>query len=75
VPATPEESTCVVETGRPKLSAAPIVPMATISAAVGCIRFDDQGRRRDYADIPKVVTDLVDDPFRSLAGELRLAGG
>ncbi len=37
--------------------------------------FDDQGRRRDYADIPKAVTDLVDDPFRSLAGELRLAGG
>lgn len=28
--------------------------------------FDDQGRRRDYADIPKTVTDLVDDPFRSL---------
>jgi hypothetical protein len=37
--------------------------------------FDDQGRRRDYADIPKAVTDLVDDPFRSLAGELRRAGG
>jgi hypothetical protein len=34
-----------------------------------------QGRRRDYADIPKAVSDLVDDPFRSLAGELRLAGG
>ena len=37
--------------------------------------FDDQGRRRDYSDIPKSVTDLVDDPFRSLAGELRRAGG
>lgn len=37
--------------------------------------FDDQGRRRDYADIPKSVADLVDDPFRSLAGELRRAGG
>ena len=36
--------------------------------------FDDQGRRRDYADIPKAVSDLVDDPFRSLAGELRRAG-
>jgi len=34
-----------------------------------------QGRRRDYADIPKAVSDLVGDPFRSLAGELRLAGG
>lgn len=37
--------------------------------------FDDQGRRRDHADIPKSVSDLVDDPFRSLAGELRRAGG
>jgi hypothetical protein len=37
--------------------------------------FDDQGRRRDYADIPKSIRDLVDDPFRSLAGELRRAGG
>lgn len=37
--------------------------------------FDDKGRRRDYKDIPKSVSDLVDDPFRSLAGELRLVGG
>ena len=37
--------------------------------------FDDQGRRRTYKDIPKSVADLVDDPFRSLAGELRRAGG
>jgi hypothetical protein len=37
--------------------------------------FDDKGRRRDYDDIPKSVADLVDDPFRSLAGELRRAGG
>jgi hypothetical protein len=37
--------------------------------------FDDKGRRRDYADLPKSVTELVDDPFRSLAGELRRAGG
>src|SRR5580692_12379346 len=37
--------------------------------------FDDNGRRRDYADIPKSVMELVDDPFRSLAGELRRAGG
>jgi hypothetical protein len=26
-------------------------------------------------DIPKSVSDLVDDPFRSLAGELRRLGG
>jgi len=37
--------------------------------------FDAQGRRRDYRDIPKSVTDMIDDPFRSLAGELRRAGG
>ena len=37
--------------------------------------FDDNGRRRAYKDIPKSVIDLVDDPFRSLAGELRRAGG
>jgi hypothetical protein len=37
--------------------------------------FDDDGRRRHYEDIPKSVVDLIDDPFRSLAGELRRAGG
>jgi len=37
--------------------------------------FDDKGERRHYKDIPKHVTDMVDDPFRSLAGELRRAGG
>jgi hypothetical protein len=37
--------------------------------------FDDQGKRRGYEDIPKSVKDLVDDPFRSLAGELRRQGG
>ena len=37
--------------------------------------FDSRGERRPYKDIPKSVADLVDDPFRSLAGELRRAGG
>lgn len=37
--------------------------------------FDDKGRRRTYKDIPKSIANLVDDPFRSLAGELRRAGG
>jgi hypothetical protein len=37
--------------------------------------FDAEGRRRHYRDIPKSVMALVDDPFRSLAGELRRAGG
>jgi len=37
--------------------------------------FDADGRRRHYRDIPKTISGLVDDPFRSLAGELRRAGG
>jgi hypothetical protein len=37
--------------------------------------FDDNGKRHHYADFPKQVSDLIDDPFRSLAGELRRAGG
>jgi hypothetical protein len=37
--------------------------------------FDDEGRRRHYREIPKTVAGLVDDPFRSLSGELRRAGG
>jgi hypothetical protein len=37
--------------------------------------FDDKGERRTHHDIPKSVSDLVDDPFRSLAGELRRSGG
>jgi hypothetical protein len=37
--------------------------------------FDAEGVRRHYESIPKSVRDLVDDPYRSLAGELRRAGG
>lgn len=37
--------------------------------------FDDQGKRRGYEDIPKSVAELIDDPFRSLAGALRRVGG
>jgi hypothetical protein len=37
--------------------------------------FDENGKRRNYDKIPKSVTDLVDDPFRSLAGALRRVGG
>jgi hypothetical protein len=37
--------------------------------------YDADGRRRHYDDIPKSVTGLIDDPFRSLSGELRRAGG
>ena len=34
-----------------------------------------EDRRRPYSDLPKSVDKLIDDPFRSLAGELRRAGG
>jgi hypothetical protein len=37
--------------------------------------FDAQGHRRSYRDIPKSVAGLIDDPYRSLSGELRRAGG
>jgi hypothetical protein len=37
--------------------------------------FDTEGKRRGYKDIPKSIRHLKDDPFRSLAGELRRRGG
>lgn len=37
--------------------------------------FDDLGVRRAYSDIPKSIPELADDPYRSLAGALRRAGG
>ncbi len=37
--------------------------------------FDVDGQRQDRDALPKSVADLLDDPFRSLAGELRRAGG
>lgn len=37
--------------------------------------FDGHGVRRTRSDLPKTVADMKDDPYRSLAGELRFAGG
>jgi hypothetical protein len=37
--------------------------------------YDTKGERRPFKDLPKTITELKDDPFRSLAGELRRAGG
>ena len=37
--------------------------------------FDDEGRRRSYDNMPTSVDDLTDDPYRSLAGSLKRAGG
>jgi hypothetical protein len=39
-----------------------------------CYPYDAKGERRHFKDIPKSVADLKDDPFRSLAGELRRSG-
>jgi hypothetical protein len=37
--------------------------------------YDASGRRRDFDEIPKKISGLKDDPFRSVAGELRRIGG
>lgn len=37
--------------------------------------FDEKGVRQPVDDLPKKITKLGDDPYRSLAGELRRAGG
>jgi hypothetical protein len=37
--------------------------------------YDAAGRRRDFDAIPKRISGLKDDPFRSIAGELRRRGG
>lgn len=40
-----------------------------------CHPYDRDGERVGYDEIPKRIADLPDDPYRSLAGELRRAGG
>lgn len=37
--------------------------------------FDAKGKRQPASTIPKSLTDLKDDPYRSLAGEVRRCGG
>lgn len=37
--------------------------------------FDERGKRQSYSAIPKRISQLTDDPFRSLAGAVRNAGG
>ena len=37
--------------------------------------YDAKGERCDPEDLPKKITKLVDDPYRTLAGEVREAGG
>jgi hypothetical protein len=40
-----------------------------------CHPYNAEGVRQDFDAIPTSVAELVDDPYRSLAGELRHAGG
>jgi len=40
-----------------------------------CHPYDAQGHRRDFDAIPATVAEMQDDPFRSLAGDLRRSGG
>jgi hypothetical protein len=40
-----------------------------------CHPYDQNGVRRDFKDIPARIGELRDDPFRSLAGEVRRLGG
>jgi hypothetical protein len=37
--------------------------------------YDAKGERHHFRDVPKSIAELKDDPFRSLAGEIRRAGG
>jgi hypothetical protein len=40
-----------------------------------CHPYDAEGDRTGFAAIPGKIADMKDDPYRSLAGELRRAGG
>jgi hypothetical protein len=40
-----------------------------------CHPYDDEGVRRGFEAIPSTIAKLKDDPYRSLAGELRRTGG
>jgi hypothetical protein len=58
------------------LSALPKAPFWTyMDNRAWCHPYDAAGKRRDFDAIPKRVSDLADDPYRSLSGELRRAGG
>ena len=37
--------------------------------------YDLRGHRRDFSELPKKLTDLIDDPYRSLAGVIKSSGG
>ena len=40
-----------------------------------CHLYDAEGEKRCFDDLPRKMTKLADDPYRSLAGEVRESGG
>ena len=40
-----------------------------------CHPYDDRGKRIEFDQMPRRITDLTDDPFRSLSRETRRRGG
>jgi hypothetical protein len=53
----------------------PAVFWRTMEFRAWCHPYDDRGKRRDYRDLPRRLSQLKDDPYRSLAGLVRNAGG
>ena len=56
---------------KPRANPAPEI----VASPLNVSSFDARGERRPCTDIPARITDLADDPHRSLAGLLRSAGG
>jgi hypothetical protein len=71
-----EKQTEVLVTVLADLSALPKTAFWTyLDNRALCHPYDAAGKRRDFDAIPKRIAALADDPYRSLAGELRRVGG
>jgi hypothetical protein len=71
-----EKQQSVLVTVLADLSALPKIQFWTyLDGRAWCHPYDAEGLRHDFAALPKSIAGLVDDPYRSLAGELRRAGG
>lgn len=53
----------------------PLVFWRTMEFRAWSHPYDHRGMRRDYRDMPQRLSQLEDDPYRSLAGLVRNAGG
>jgi hypothetical protein len=74
----------LIEEGVDRVWVAPQDDLSWLSAAVfwrtmefraWAHPFDDRGQRRDCSEIPTRLTDLLDDPYRTLANRVHEAGG